>query len=81
MEVSQVWEDPRSIALAAVQKHLNHKDFKMTQRYAHLAEEFQRDQVNKLNGLFDGIESSSKKLVRNDQIEGVEVKPNINATA
>jgi len=28
---------------------------KMTQRDAHLAEQFQKDQVNKLDGLFDGI--------------------------
>lgn len=71
----------RGASLAAVQKHLNHKDFKMTQRYAHLAERFQKEQVNKLDGLFDGMENSSKKLVRSDQIEGVGDQPNVNATA
>jgi len=71
----------RGAPLVSVQKHLNHKDFKMTQRYAHLAEQFQKEQVNKLDGLFDGMENSSKKLVRNDQIEGVGGQPNVNATA
>jgi integrase len=71
----------RGASLVAIQKHLNHKDFKMTQHYAHLAEQFQKDQVNKLDGLFDEILNSSKKLVRSDQIEGVGGQPNVNATA
>jgi integrase len=70
----------RGAPLVAVQKHLNHKDFKMTQRYAHLAEQFQKEQVNKLDGLFDGIENS-KKLVKSDKIEGFDGQPNVNATA
>jgi integrase len=78
----------RGAPLVSVQKHLNHKDFKMTQRYAHLAEQFQKEQVNKLNGLFDEIENGnkmeanrSKKLVRSDQNEGLKGQPNVNVTA
>ena len=66
----------RGATLEGVQKHLNHKDFKTTQRYAHLAEEFQKEQVSKLDGLI-----SSKNLVRTGQIEGVKAQPNVNATA
>ena len=51
----------RAAPLASVQKHLNHSDIKMTQRYAHLAEQFQKEQVNKLDGLFEEIKVSSKK--------------------
>lgn len=59
----------RGAPLEAVQKHLNHRDLKTTQRYAHISEQFQREQVNKLDGLFDGIQNNSKNLVRTEQKE------------
>jgi integrase len=59
----------RGAPLEAVQKHLNHRDLKTTQRYAHISEHFQREQVSKLDGLFDGIQNNSKNLVRTEQKE------------
>ncbi|MGO8990454.1 MAG: tyrosine-type recombinase/integrase [bacterium] len=61
----------RGATLAAVQKHLHHKDSKMTQRYAHLAEQFQRDAVRKLDGLFAEVQNNSKNLVRSGPDENV----------
>lgn len=71
----------RGATLEAVQKHLNHSDIKMTQRYAHIVEDYQRKQVEKLDGIFDVSEKSGKKLVRNDQIEGGIPETNVNPTA
>ncbi len=53
----------RGASLKAVQEHLGHTSIAMTQRYSHLSEEFQREQVNLLNGLCG---ENGKKLVRNE---------------
>lgn len=68
----------KGASLKAVQEHLGHSSIAMTERYSHLSETFQREQVNLLNGLCG---ESGKKLVRNEQIEGSEVQSNVNATA
>jgi integrase len=68
----------RGASMKAVQEHLGHTTIAMTQRYSHLSRDFQREEVNRLNGLCG---ESGKKLVRNEQIEGSEVQSNVNATA
>jgi hypothetical protein len=50
----------------------------MTQRYSHLSKDFQREEVNRLNGLCG---ENGKKLVRNEDLVRNASQPNINATA
>jgi len=50
--------------MKAVQEHLGHTTIAMTQRYSHLSRGFQKEEVNRLNGLCG---ENSKKLVRNEQ--------------
>lgn len=50
----------RGASMKAVQEHLNHSSPTMTNRYAHLSDKFQREQVELLNGL-----CSEEKIVRN----------------
>lgn len=54
----------RGASLKAVQEHLGHTSLTMTQKYAHLSPEFQRAEVERLNGLFIGGLPDSKKKVR-----------------
>ena len=61
--------------LQTVQKQLGHTNITMTQRYSHLTSDFERQQVNLMNGSCADIKNSSKKLVRN------EAQATINATA
>jgi integrase len=68
----------RGASLKAVQEHLGHTSIAMTQRYSHLSRDFQRDQVNLLNGLCG---ENGKKLVRNEDLVRNEGQPTINATA
>jgi len=56
----------RGASMKAVQEHLNHSSPNMTNRYAHISEKFQKEQVQLLNGLCD-LESS-KKLVRSEEL-------------
>jgi integrase len=49
---SASWLLMRGASLKSVQEHLNHSSLAMTQRYAHLAPEFQKAEVERLNGLF-----------------------------
>jgi len=57
----------RGATLEAVQKHLNHSDITMTQRYAHIVEEYQRKQVGKLDGIFGELSEVRQKLGRNEE--------------
>jgi len=59
-------------------EHLGHTSIAMTQRYSHLSADFQREQVNLLNGVYG---EDSKKLVRSEQINQVETQTNVTATA
>ena len=43
----------------------------MTERYAHISYQFQREEGNRLNGLIPFPLVNSKKLVRNDQKESL----------
>lgn len=52
----------------------------MTERYAHLSDQFQRDEVNRLNGLFPFPTLDSKNLVRNEEKTDVYVSTGITAT-
>ncbi|MBU1206462.1 MAG: site-specific integrase [Proteobacteria bacterium] len=54
----------RGASLKSVQEHLGHTTLKMTERYAHLNDQFQRDEVNRLNGLLPFPTANSKNLVR-----------------
>ena len=58
----------RGASPKAVQKHLNHSSLSMTERYAHLSQDFQRSEVERLNGLCDEEIESSKKLVRREEL-------------
>jgi integrase len=68
----------KGASLKAVQEHLGHSSIAMTERYSHLSENFQREQVNLLNGLCG---ESGKKLVRNEVLIRNEAENEINATA
>ncbi len=68
----------KGASLKAVQEHLGHSSIAMTERYSHLTENFQREQINLLNGLCG---ESGKKLVRNEVFATNEDQPNVNATA
>jgi integrase len=59
----------RGASIKAVQEHLGHTSLAMTQKYAHLSPEFQRAEVEKLSGLFTRDQISSKKLVRNGDLD------------
>lgn len=50
----------RGASMKAVQEHLNHSSPTMTNRYAHLSDKFQKEQVELLNGL-----CGEEKVVRN----------------
>jgi integrase len=68
----------RGASLKAVQEHLGHTSINMTQRYSHLSGDFQREQVNLLNGLCG---ENGKRLVRNEVLVRNEAEGTINATA
>jgi len=70
----------RGASMKAVQEHLNHSSPTMTNRYAHLSDKFQREQVELLNGLC-GEGKSSKKLVRNEEMVKNEQEASTNATS
>jgi integrase len=63
----------RGASLKSVQERLGHTTLKMTERYAHLNDQFQRAEVNRLNGLLPFPLAGSKKLVRNDQKESLPI--------
>ncbi|HYA92796.1 MAG TPA: site-specific integrase [Thermodesulfobacteriota bacterium] len=68
----------RGASMKAVQEHLGHTTIAMTQRYSHLSRDFQREQVNLLNGLCG---ENGKKLVRNEDLVRNEAQATIDATA
>lgn len=70
----------RGASMKAVQEHLNHSSPTMTNRYTHLSDKFQREQVELLNGLC-GEGKSSKKLVRNEEMIKNEQEASTNATS
>jgi integrase len=67
--------------LQTVQKQLGHTNITMTQRYSHLTSDFERQQVNLMNGLCGEMKASSKKLVRSEEIQQNRQEPYTNATA
>ena len=66
----------RSHNMKVVQEHLGHSSIAMTERYAHLADEYLRSEVEKLDGLFT-VGKSGKILVRRDEVENLLKNPNI----
>ena len=70
--------DGTTIETRAVQEHLGHTTIAMTQRYSHLSRDFQREEVNRLNGLCG---ENGKKLVRNEDLVRNEADGQINAPA
>jgi integrase len=68
----------RGASLKAVQEHLGHTSIAMTQRYSHLSGDFQKEQVNLLNGVCG---QGSKKIVRNEVLVRNEEELPTNATA
>jgi integrase len=60
----------RSHNMKVVQEHLGHSSLAMTERYAHLADEYLRAEVEKLDGLFT-VGQSGKILVRRDEIDNL----------
>ena len=51
--------------MKAVQEHLGHCNLAMTERYSHLSPEFQKAEVERLNGLCDG-KPNNEVLMRSD---------------
>ena len=68
----------RGASMKAVQEHLGHTTIAMTQRYSHLSRDFQKEEVNRLNGLCG---ENGKKLVRNEDLVRNKAEGTINATA
>jgi integrase len=68
----------RGASMKAVQEHLGHTTIAMTQRYSHLSRDFQKEEVNRLNGLCG---ENGKKLVRNEDLVRNEAEGTTNATA
>ena len=68
----------RGASMKAVQEHLGHTTIAMTQRYSHLSRDFQKEEVNRLNGLCG---ESGKKMVRNEDLVRNEDHLTTNATA
>ena len=63
----------RGASLKSVQQQLGHTTLKMTERYAHLSDQFQREEVNRLNGLLPFPLAGGKKLVRSWEKEGLPI--------
>jgi integrase len=59
----------RGASLKEVQEHLGHSSISMTERYAHLSREFQKQKAQRLNGLIGNGEVTSEKTVRNPKNE------------
>ena len=61
----------RGASPKAVQDHAGHASIKMTMRYSHLSPEFQRETIQLLNGLCEGVlkdlEGRSEKIVKTCQ--------------
>lgn len=71
----------RGATLQTVQMQLGHTNITMTQRYSHLTSDFERQQVNLMNGLCGEANSGSKKLVRSEEIQQNRQETYVNATA
>ena len=63
----------RGASMKAVQEHLNHSSPTMTNRYAHISEKFQKEQIELLNGLCG--KPDGKNLVRNEELNKNEQQP------
>lgn len=61
--VSQLIE--RGADSLMVRNYVNHASTQMTERYAHLSEEYQRRTGQLLDGLYDAEKVTGKKIVRN----------------
>ena len=71
----------RGASMKAVQEHLGHTTLTMTQKYSHLSPDFQRSEVERLNGLCDEEIEGSKKLVRSEELTKNDEHPEPYATA
>lgn len=67
----------RGASMKSVQEHLGHTTLKMSERYANISEEYQRKQIQCLNGLI----ATSEKTVRNPENEQEQETPFTFATA
>ncbi len=65
--------------MKAIQEHLGHTSIAMTERYSHLSQDFQKEQVNLLNGLCG--EGNCQKISQNLSEVGVEGETTVNATS
>jgi hypothetical protein len=63
----------RGATLKRVQQQLGHSTLKMTEEYAHISDQFQREEVNRLNGLLPFPLANSKILVRSGQKESLPI--------
>jgi integrase len=68
-------------SLKAVQEQLGHTSLTTTQRCAHLNPEFQRSEVERLSGVFSGVNADSKNLVRNGENTDLLYHPGVHASA
>jgi integrase len=70
----------RGASMKAVQEHLGHASPVMTNRYVHVSEEFQREQIALLNGLCNEG-NSGQKTDRNDDLIENEQRAELKASA
>jgi integrase len=60
--------------LPVIQKHLGHTSLDMTQKYAHLSDQSERMELEKLAQIFPVSEFTGQKLVRNELSEDTPVR-------
>jgi len=67
--ISQLIE--RGADTLMVKNYVNHASTQMTERYAHLSEEYQRRTAQLLDGLYDIQRVTGKKMVRNEENQNI----------
>ena len=67
--ISQLIE--RGADTLMVKNYINHASTQMTERYAHLSEEYQRRTAQLLDGLYDIQRVTGKKMVRNEENQNI----------
>jgi integrase len=67
--ISQLIE--RGADTLMVKNYVNHASTQMTERYAHLSEEYQRRTAELLDGLYDIQRVTGKKMVRNEENQNI----------
>jgi hypothetical protein len=59
--------------LTVIQKHLEHTSLEMAQRYLHMQDKMEREELEKLGGIFDGRMFTGQKMRRSELSEDTPV--------